>query len=139
MPKLTPQELGALWAQKTAGSVERYKTGVGKVQGNPMQKAIAAKERCLQGFTDAITSGRWEAGLAAVSEQQWKTACVEKGAAAIATAARVAQEKVVRAEMRMGPIRDGIVASLPERGTIEQNLERARQMALKMHEARKRG
>ena len=139
MPKMSPAEHAALWAAKFAGSTERYKAGVQKVQGNPAQKAIAAQDRLLANFTAAVQDGKWAAGLSQVTEQSWKQACIDKGAAALATSARVAQEKVARAEAKMGPVRDGIVASLPQRGTIEENLERSRQMALKMHEARKRG
>jgi hypothetical protein len=139
MPKMSPSEHAALWAQKFGGSAERYKAGIARTQGNPAQKAIAAQDRLLSNFTESVTSGRWANALSKVSEASWKQAATEKGAPALATAARVAQEKVARAESIMGPIRDSIVSSLPARGGIEENLERARQMAMKMHDARKRG
>lgn len=139
MAKMTPAEHAALWAQRFGGSSEKYKAGIQKVQGNPAQKAIAAQDRLLSNFTESVTSGKWAAGLSKVSEAGWKQAAIEKGAPALATSARVAQDKVARAEAVMGPIRDSITSSLPARGTIEENLERARQMAMKMHEARKRG
>ena len=139
MPRLSPSEHAARWAQQFGASAEKYKAGIRKVQGNPAQRAIAAKDRLLANFTESVVNGRWEAGLANVSEASWKAACEEKGAAALATSARVAQEKVARAEAKMGPIRDGIVSSLPARGDINANLERAREIALRMHEARKRG
>jgi hypothetical protein len=139
MAKMTPQEHAALWAAKTAAAVDRYKQGIARVTGSPMQKAIAAQDRLLANFTESVVSGKWAAGLAKVSDQQWKTACTEKGAAAMPTAVRLAQEKVARVEAQMANIRDQIVGGLPPRGSIEENLERARQMALRMHEARKRG
>lgn len=139
MPKMSPSEHAALWASKFGGSAERYKAGIARTQGNPAQKAIAAQDRLLTGFNEAVTSGRWANSLSKVTEAAWKQAATEKGAPALATAARVAQEKVARAEAVMGPIRDSIVSSLPGRGGIEENLNRAREMALKMHEARKRG
>lgn len=138
MSKMSPSEHAALWAQKFGASSDRYKAGVQRVQGSPMAKAVQAQDRMLSAYTEAVTSGRWAARTGAVSEAQWKQACVDKGASALAASARVAQEKVMRAEAQLGPIRDSIVSSLPARGTIEENLERARQMALKMHEARKR-
>lgn len=139
MAKMSPTELAAKWAQKYGASSEAYKAGIAKVQDNPAQAAIAAQDRMVAGFNDAVSSGRWAAGLNKVSLQSWKQAATEKGAPAIAAAARIGQDKVMRAEQTMGPIRDSIVASLPERGTIEQNLERARQMALKMNQARRGG
>lgn len=139
MARMSPSEHAALWAQRFGGSAEKYKAGIAKVQGNPAQKAIAAQDRLLSNFTESVTSGRWANGLSKTTEASWKQAATEKGAPALATAARVAQEKVARAEATMGPIRDSIVSSLPPRGSIEENLERGRQQALKMHEARKRG
>jgi len=136
---MSPAEHAALWASRTGGSAEKYKAGIQRVQGNPAQKAIAAQDRLLTNFTEAVTSGRWAAGLAKVSEATWKQAAIEKGAPALATAARVAQEKVARAEAELGPIRESVRSSLPPRGTVEENLERARQMAMGMHLARKRG
>lgn len=139
MPRMSPAELAAKWARNFGGSSEQYKAGIARVQGNPAQKAIAAQDRLLANFTAAVVDGKWANGLSKVTEAGWKQAATEKGAPALATAARVAQDKVQRAEQVMGPIRDGIVASLPARGGIEENLNRAREMALKMHEARKRG
>lgn len=139
MPRMSPSELAAKWAQKYGASTEAYKAGIAKVQDNPAQKAVAAQDRMVANFNDAVSSGKWAAGLNKVTLQSWKQAATEKGAPAIAAAARVGADKVAKAEAIMGPIRDSIVASLPERGTIEQNLERARQMALKMNQARKSG
>lgn len=139
MAKLSPQEVAALWQQRMAGAGDKYKQGVSKVQENPAQSAIAAQDRLLANFTDSVTNGKWANSLSKVTLQQWRQACVEKGAAALAASARLGAEKVLRAEQEMAPIRDAIRSSLPERGTIEQNLERARMMALRMHEARKKG
>src|SRR5262249_4507157 len=132
---MTPQEHAALWVQRFGGSADKYKAGVNRVQENPAQKAIAAQDRLLANFTTAVTSGKWAAKLGQTTLAQWKQAATEKGANSLAAAARLAQEKVARAEARMGPIRESIRNSLPPRGSIEENLERGRQMALKMHEA----
>lgn len=139
MPRMSPAELAAKWSQKYGASGEAYKAGVSKVTENPAQQAIAAQDRMVQGFNDAVTSGKWAAGLQKVTLASWKQAATEKGAPAIAAAARVGADKVARAEQIMGPIRDSIVASLPPRGDINQNLERSRQMALQMNLARKSG
>lgn len=131
---MSPQELAAKWARNFGGSTEAYKAGVQRTTGAPAQKAIAAQDRLLSGFVEAVQSGRWAAALGQVSEAQWKQACVEKGAPAIMAAARLAEAKVARKEAVMGPIRESIRQSLPARGDIQQNLERARLMALRMHE-----
>jgi hypothetical protein len=136
--KLTPNALASKWASKTAASVEQYKSGINAVSGNPAQKAIQAKELWIARLNEAAADGRYEAGLSKVTEQSWKQSCTDKGAANIAAGARLGATKVERHEKEFGPVRDGIVASLPARGTLDQNLERMNQMARGMAATRKR-
>jgi hypothetical protein len=136
--KMSPQQLAAKWQSKYGSSVEAYKSGIQAVQGNPAQKAIAAKDRWIQRLNEAAADGRFEAGLSQVTEAGWKQSCIEKGASNMAAGARMGAAKVERAEREIGPIRDSIVASLPERGTLDQNLERANQMARQMAQLRRK-
>ena len=138
MGKLNPAALAAKWASKYGSSTESYKQGVQAVVGNPAQKAIAAKDLWIARLNEAAADGRFEDGLSKVTEQSWKQACVEKGAAAMAAGARIGAAKVERHEREFGPTRDAIVAGLPARGTLDQNLERAAQMARAMAATRKR-
>ena len=139
MPKMSAQETAAKWQSRFAASGDAYAQGVNRVQENPMQLAVQAQDRLLANFTTAVTSGKWARNTGNTSMAQWKQACVDKGKAALATSARLGAEKYARKEAVLGPIRDQIKASLPARGTVEQNLERARLMALGMHEASLRG
>lgn len=138
MAKLTPQALAAKWQSKYGNSTEAYKSGVQNVQGNPAQKAIAAADRWQAGLQEAFTNGSYEAGLSKVTEAGWKAACIEKGAPAIAAAARMGAINVEKAEREIGPQRDAIVAALPARGSLDQNIERAVQMARQMAALRRR-
>lgn len=138
MAKLSPAQLAAKWQAKYGGSTEAYKQGVQSVQGNPAQKAIAAAPRWQASLQEAFANGSYEAGLSKVTEAGWKQACVEKGAPAIAAAARMGVAKVEAAEREIGPQRDAIVNSLPPRGTLDENLERAAQMARQMAALRRR-
>lgn len=136
--RMTPQQLAAKWQAKYGSSSEQYKAGVQAVQVNPAQSAIAAKDRWIQSLNEAAADGRYENGLSTVTLQSWQQACIDKGASAIQAAARLGAIKVQRAEQEIGPKREAIVAALPPRGTLEQNLERARQMALGMAALRRR-
>lgn len=136
--KMSAQQLAAKWASKYGASAEQYKAGIMAVQGNPAQKAIAAKDRWIQALNEAAADGRYEAGLADVTEAGWKQACVEKGAANMAAAARMGAAKVERHEREFGPVRDAIVAGLPARGTLDQNVERLTQFVRQMAATRKR-
>lgn len=139
MPKMSPAELAAKWSSAFGASADRYKAGINRVTVNPAEQAIAAQDRMVANFNDAVNSGKWAAGLQRVTLSSWKQAATDKGASAIAAAARVGQAKVQAAEARIAPIRDAVVASLPPRGTIDQNLERARAMAMGMYNGVRRG
>jgi type IV secretory pathway TrbL component len=111
---------------------------VNAVQTNPAQAAIAAKDRWIANLNDAAANGRYEAGLSKVTLAGWKQAATDKGASNMAAGARNGAAKVQANEQVMGPVRDAIVASLPPRGTIDQNIERAAQMARQMAATRNR-
>jgi hypothetical protein len=138
MAKMTAQALAQKWASKVASSTESYKAGVQAVQVNPAQRAIESKERWIQGVNDAAMDGRYEAGLSKVTLSDWKAAAVEKGAPALAAGARLGAAKVERHEREFGPVRDAIVASLPARGTADQNDQRMLEFVRQMRSTRKR-
>ena len=137
MAKLSPQALAQKWQSKVQASTEAYKAGVQAVTENPAQKAIAAKQLWIDKLNEAAQDGRYEAGLSQVTKQSWQQACIDKGASNIAAGARSGAVKVQKAEAMIAPVRDAIVASLPPRGTLDQNLERAAQMARAMAATRK--
>lgn len=139
MPNLSPQQMAQKWAAKYGASQEAYKAGVTATQVNPAQQAIAAKDRWIAALNDAANRGAYEAGLSGVTLQSWQQACVEKGAQAIPTAARLAVLKVQKVEQEMKPKREAIKSALPPRGTLEQNLERARLMAMGMAQLKRGG
>lgn len=139
MPRLSPQQLAAKWQAKYGASTDAYKQGVQSVKVNPAQSAIAAKDLWIQRLNEAAANGSYEAGLANVTLAGWQQACVDKGANAIATAARLGAAKVQAAEQRIGPQRDAIVQSLPARGTLEQNKQRMLAMVDGMAALKRRG
>lgn len=138
MAKLSPNQLAAKWAAAMGRSEKAIQDGVDAVTVNPAEQAIAQKDTMLANYTDSVQSGRWENSMRKVRLPDWKAAMKEKGAKNAVAGAKMGQLKVERAEAEIAPIRDSIVNSLPPRGTIEQNLERAREMAMRMHEARRR-
>lgn len=132
MAKLNAQAMAAKWQSKVSAAGPAYTAGVQAVTVNPAQQAIAAKDRWIQGVNAAAANGKYEKGLSTVTLASWKQAATDKGAAALAAGARLGAIKVQQHEQTFGPIRDQIVASLPPRGTLDQNIERASTMARQM-------
>lgn len=139
MAKLTAAQIAAKWQSRYAAAGEAMKQGAQAVTVSPTQKAIQAKDRYIAGVQKAFNEGRYEAGLSKVTLADWKQAYMDKGIANAQAGARTGAAKLERHEREFGPIRDQIVASLPERGTLEENLARMVAMARGMAEARSRG
>lgn len=136
---LSAAAVAAKWQSKVSASAQAYTDGVNAVTVNPAQLAAQAKDRWLAGIQAAAAAGKFENGLAKVSLTDWKTASVQKGAQALAASAKLGAIKVQAAETKWGPIRQQIVSSLAPRGTLEQNIQRAADMARGMANAAKNG
>lgn len=81
------------WNRNIKGATETIKQGVARVDTAPTEKAAAAKEKMKQKLIEAIDNGDWEAGLKAVSLEDWKQA-MDKGVGRIAAGADMAQPKM---------------------------------------------
>ena len=138
MAKLTAQQISQKWSRNYTGSTEQMKQGANAVTVSPTQKAIQAKDRYIAGVTAAYNDGRYEAGLAKVTLADWREAYLTKGIPNAASGAKLGAIKLERHEREFGPIRDQIIASLPPRGTREENIQRAVAFIRAMGETRMR-
>lgn len=94
MPMITPAEAAAKWARNASAAAADYVSGAERTEVDPTARAIQNKQRALTGFTEAITSGRWEAALRAAGRQGWLEGIQTKGAANYGTGVQQAEAKV---------------------------------------------
>lgn len=92
--KTNPQEYTEKWARNTQNARQDYEAGVRRVTEAPGVKAAKSKDKLVQGFMDAVNSGRWEANVASVSLADWQKKAVEKGAARLSDGVQGAIGKV---------------------------------------------
>lgn len=98
MPKtinITPEEFADKLARRLKAAIPDIQAGIQKVTENPMQKAATKKAKMLQNVTEAVQSGKWEAGLRRVSLDEWKQKFTEKGVNRIAQGIDSSKDKVV--------------------------------------------
>ena len=136
MPGLTPQQSAAKWQRNFLAAADAMKQGVNNVTDSPMQKAIAAGDRYMQGVQRAYNDGSWARGLSNVPLQAWKTAYIEKGIPNAQTGAKAGMQKWMAHETDFKPKRDGIIAALPPRGTDAENDNRLLQFVRAMRQAK---
>lgn len=131
MAMLSAQQIAQNWQRGLSGATEKIKQGVNAVTVSPTQKAAARQEAWLAGIQRAAADGRWQAGLNAVSLDQWKRDMIDKGVSRIAAGATAAQGKFASFMQEFLPhLQTGMAAleSMP-RGDLETNLQRMVQMA----------
>lgn len=124
----TAQQVAQTWATRMAAAGPQVQAGVNAVQTSPTQLAAANVNGYLAGVQMAVSSGKWQQKLQAVSLQDWKSSMLNKGVQHMQTGAAAAVNKVTAA---MGPLlqyvydtRDSINAANP-RGTLQQNIQRS--------------
>jgi hypothetical protein len=140
MPMPTAQQAAQNWARGMSNASERIRQGVNAVTVNPAQKAIAAIPRMVDGIQRAAADGRIQRGLARVTLESWREDFLSKGMPRIAAGAQTAVPKMESFMAEFLPFVDNVVKAVNSempRGDIEVNLQRANQVARRLHEFRR--
>lgn len=139
MAKAMPSaaDVATRWQQGFAAAGPKWAAGIQAVDTAPGVLAAAAKDRYVAGVQ--ASADRFATNVAKVDLGTWKTQSVNKGQARLASGAQAGQAKyqtkIAPVLQAIGQIRD----SLPARGDIMTNLERARQMALGLNQRAQQG
>lgn len=128
----TAADAAQRWQQGFGAAGQRWADGIESVTVAPGQMAAAALPRYLAGVQS--NAQKWASRTASVSLAQWKQQAVQKGQSRLATGAQAGMAKY---QARIAAVLDAeksIIASLPPRGTVEQNIQRSSQFQLAMHQ-----
>jgi len=131
----TAQQAAQNWRDSAGRAATAWQTGVQGYNGDWAGKTTQQQATLLTNFQQAVTSGRWAAGVNARGTNGWKAATVAKagnystGFAAGADRQQTAIQKILNAEAN-------IVGSLPARGTYEQNKARMNAVVDQLHALR---
>jgi len=71
-------------ARRLKASTPDIQAGIERVSVAPTKQAAAKKNKMIQNLTEAVNSGKWEAGLNRVSLEDWKAQAINKGIGRIA-------------------------------------------------------
>jgi hypothetical protein len=116
MPK-TKEEARANFENSIGYIPDRYKSGVQKADWLTPAKSDAAEKNFADGVGKAISAKSRQKSIAKMSNEDWRTAAVNKGAPIIGERIRGALDKWTQ---NWGPIYDGVVArvaALPPKTT----------------------
>ena len=125
----SPQQVADKWATNLGAAGQAIKDGVNSVTTAPTALAAAAESRYISGVQNAVTSGKWQAGLNRVTLQDWKDTMLQKGLARVGPGAAAAKSKFASFMQQLLPYQQQLIASLPPRGDINANIARMVAMA----------
>ena len=136
-PRLTAEQATQRLIQGAQANVGRYVAGIQSVTESPMAKAATKAQKAAAGYADAIQSGRWQAGLASSSLEEWRAGAVAGGGSAYTAGIQSKAAKIAR---KLGPALDQTyavadsVAAMPT-DTIAQRIEKSRAYQQKRYDA----
>lgn len=126
MARTTPEQAAADWANKLAGSTDKIKRGIESVSVAPGM--AAARQKDVWANNVAASKDKWAARVQGVTLEDWRQAALNKGLSRIAAGAQASESKMAAFMTRFLPHLDSVRASLPARGTLEQNIARSAAM-----------
>lgn len=80
MSMISAAEAAQKWVERTSAATSAYISGIKRTDVNPMEKAAENQAGYLQGVQNAVSSGKWAAGLRRKTKEQWMNAAVNLGA-----------------------------------------------------------
>ena len=118
-----PNTLATTWANNLAGAQARMQAGAQAVTTPPGQAAAAQQATWLANVT--ASAPLWAQKVAAVTTAEWQQAYIQKGLPRVASGAQAAQSSFAITLGKILQAEKSIVASLPARGGLENNIARS--------------
>lgn len=134
----TAAQAASRWQTNASGAQQAYSDGVQQTQVDVVGRAVAQAGAMIQGVQQAVTSGRWQAGLQRVGNAGWKAA-VAKKASNYGTGIAAGSDKYAAAAAKLIPFLESQTASLPARvpGDVAGNINRRLlPLAQSLHQAK---
>lgn len=120
----TAQQAASNWINSAGRASTDWQAGVQGFTGDWAGRTTAQQAVMLNALTQAVTSGRWAAGVSKVGTAGWKQATVDK-AANYSTGFQAGASRQAAAIAKIIQAEQGIVGALPPRGDYAQNKARA--------------
>lgn len=128
----TAADAAQRWSQGFGAAGQKWAAGIESVTVAPGQLAAAAQSRYLAGVQQSAQ--KWASRVAAVSLAQWKQQAVAKGQSRLAGGAQAGMAKYQARIAAVLEAEKSIIAGLPPRGTVEQNIARSSAFQLALHQ-----
>lgn len=130
-----PAAAAQRWATNLAAATQAITDGVNAVTVAP--GAAAARNKAAWVQNTPAAADKWATNTAKVTKEEWQSAMTTKGIPRIGPGAQASQPKMQAFLQTFLPFVDNVVAGLPPRGNLEQNIARSAAFARKVATFRK--
>ena len=123
---ITAAEYQEKHARNLKAGIPDVRRGVERVTESPTEKAAQQADKYLAGIQEAVSSGKWQAGLRRVTLTDWKNKMLDKGVARISTGIDAAKSKVIEFASELLPFEASLQAqieTMPDM-TLEDSIAR---------------
>jgi len=120
---VSADQAAADWVSGISAKTAKMQANVQAVTVAPGQ--LAARQKAVYVQNVQARADHWAARVGRVSLQEWQNAMITKGIPRVATGASAAQAKMTAVFAQLLPFIERGKSSLPQRGTFEQNKNRA--------------
>ena len=128
----TPQQAAEAWIASAGRAAANWSTGVQNYNGDWAGSTTSQQAVMQTNWQQAVSSGRWAAGVQNVGTGGWKSATTAK-ASNFTTGFQAGASKQAAAIAKVLQAEANIVNSLPPRGTFEQNVQRSVAVQTALH------
>lgn len=128
----TAQQAQANWTGSSGRAATDWAAGVAAYSGDWAAATTRQQSVMLTNLTNAISSGRWAAGVNRVGTSGWKSRTQAKQPN-YATGFQAGAERYAAASQKIITALNNIVPSLPPRGDFTQNKQRATALMDALH------
>lgn len=122
----------AAWQTGFGAAGQKWADGINSVTTAPGVAAAAALPRYLAGV--ANNGQKWASRTAGVTLADWKAQSIAKGQSRLTSGAQTGMAKYQARIAAVLEAEKSIIAGLPPRGDINQNIARSSQFQLAMHQ-----
>lgn len=128
----TPSDVAGKWKTNFGAAGAAWSSGISRVDRAPGLDAAAAVDRYVSGVQQ--NAQKFATRVASVTLQQWQQAA-SNAQGRLAQGAAKGEQKYLAGITRVLQAEQSILASLPPRGDVEQNIARSSQFQRAMHQA----
>ena len=128
----TAAQANAAWKNNTSAATQTWQDGITGYTGDWAGATTSQQSTMLNNLTQAVTSGRWAAGVQKVGTGGWKSRTQAK-AANFGVGVAAAGDRQLSAITKILNAEANIVGSLPPRGDFNQNVARSVAVQTQLH------